>query len=78
MTPKREMIVSKFAGAKAWVCASAHEARRRAFRLGAGSGGGDHRLRNVDADAVAVGAEPPRNGERRAARTAADVEHTAS
>ena len=76
ITPKREMIMSKLAGSNAWLCASAQmKRRRRALPFGARPGGGDHRLRDVDADAAASRAEPPRDGERRAARAAADVEH---
>ena len=50
------------------------EACRRAFQFGAGPGGGDHRIRNVDADAAARRAEQPRDGERCAARAVADVD----
>ena len=42
---------------------------------GAGLRERDHRLRKIDADGGAVRAEPPRYGQRRAARAAPDVEH---
>ncbi len=54
----------------------AEELRRRALELGALFRECDHRLRDVDADGGgALRSEPPRDGERRAARAAADVEH---
>ena len=55
---------------EAWPACSPVSARARAS--------GEHRLRNVDADAAALGAEQPRDGERGAARAAADVEHPAA
>jgi hypothetical protein len=55
----------------------ADEACGRAFPFGVGPGGGDHRIRNVDADAAALRSEQPRDGQRCPARTAADVEDAA-
>ncbi len=53
----------------------ADEADGQVFAPGAGPGGGDHRLRHVDADAVAPTVGQPRNRKRRRAGPAADVEH---
>ena len=77
ITPKREMIMSKLAGSKACRCASAQmKLRRRALPLRRGPA----RRAIIGAEMSMptqrpVRAEPPRDGERRAARAAADVEH---
>ena len=56
---------------------AADEAYRRAFPFRPGASRGDHRIREVDADAAALRAQDPRNGERRAARAAANIERLA-
>jgi len=56
----------------------ADEGCGRAVPFDAGAGGGDHRLRNVDAGAAARSSEPPGDGKGRAACAAADVEHPVS
>ena len=52
-----------------------YEPGREALALGASASESDHRFGDIDAGAVAVGAEPSRDGQCRGACPAPDVEH---
>ena len=57
------------------LCVGTNEARGWGFAFGTLAGGLQHGRRDVDTEAAAVGTKLARNGERRAAGAAADIEH---